>query len=622
MDRVLAMLVRALAIVMLTVALSAPADAANPALRADVQPLALRARTNAPVIIDIKLHSRQQAILEGVLELEVMAEREPIYRVRTPELALAPGTMTQRMLLPAASMRAVGNRGLEARVLFVMKKETHDLGWFPLTGERSTIREYVIGSCTTGFGAPREQPKLWQALRPELLYDDARKVVRQIGSGPVPFSPEDLPSAMGLCAFDVIAVEGPAFAALTEKQLDSLATWVEAGGSLCVVPSAPLNAEHLAFLNVLAAAPGEPAAVTLDPGSALTIHGGPMLFRRPGLGRLVIAQEGPGSEADLTSPPWKRVSSFLAKARAEPSRSPTRQYRYYEVDRFSEIQGALFAQLPRTSRMIPLPVVGAILGAFVLAVGPGEWFILGRLRRRRWTWITFPLLAAGFTLLGVRTAEYYLGRNDKHAALVITDVGQDGRVLRENRFDLRMTGRDKIANLEMQQKLGAICESSREWFGSNPPDLVFQGQVPGRYTMSVPLQQWKPVIVRTMTLGPGAEVPDIQWPDVTSQRELLSSPSRYMAEFARNRGWAVRMSNQERHYRVGATRVSEGLLNKISFLYEEDSAVSATLPPSGRADSVDLAVADPTDSGEWLITATKWTPDTIHIVRRIYSKNE
>ena len=79
--------------------------------------------------------------------------------------------------------------------------------------------------------------------------------------------------------------------------------------------------------------------------------------------------------------------------------------------------------------MIPLPVVAAILGAFVLLVGPGEWFVLGWLRRRRWTWFTFPLLATAFALIAVRAAEHYLGREDKRAALIVTDVGEEGRIL-------------------------------------------------------------------------------------------------------------------------------------------------------------------------------------------------
>ncbi|MEI9896547.1 MAG: hypothetical protein WDN28_22475 [Chthoniobacter sp.] len=35
----------------------------------------------------------------------------------------------------------------------------------------------------------------------------------------------------------------------------------------------------------------------------------------------------------------------------------------------------------------------------MLLIGPGEWLLLGRLRRRRWTWATFPAIAAGLHLL-------------------------------------------------------------------------------------------------------------------------------------------------------------------------------------------------------------------------------
>ena len=93
----------------------------------------------------------------------------------------------------------------------------------------------------------------------------------------------------------------------------------------------------------------------------------------------------------------------------------------------SGAQSQLMANLPTAARMIPLPVASAILGAFVLWIGPGEWFVLGWLRQRRWTWVTFPLVATGCAILTVQTAEHYLGSGNQRVTLVVTDFSETGR---------------------------------------------------------------------------------------------------------------------------------------------------------------------------------------------------
>ena len=152
-------------------------------------------------------------------------------------------------------------------------------------------------------------------------------------------------------------------------------------------------------------------------------------------------------------------SACPASRRTRNSRpiAPARNYwqqRHNNEQRRETIQQYLRnLLLPQSTRLIPMPVVAAILGAFVLIVGPGDWFVLGWLRRRRWTWLTFPVVAAAFTALTVAAAEHYLGSEDHRSALVITDVGRGGRVLRESRLELLFAARDKEAATELRQTL-------------------------------------------------------------------------------------------------------------------------------------------------------------------------
>ncbi len=608
------------------------ARASNLQLRADVQPLALRSRTNAPAFIDVRLNSRQPAILTGTLELQIMSGNDVVYRQQTPELALPPGATTQRLFLP--SIVDSRGTGVDVQLRFVTRQGTVDLGRFQVAGEPGVARQYLIGVCGSGSSFPTDRPRLWQALRPERLFVGSKSgSAWQVNTLPAWITPEDFPSALGLCAFDVIAVEGPSFAALGEKQLAALATWVEAGGSLCVVPRAPVDKEHVAFLNALAGKSSAPTPVSVVPGGPLMIDGGPLLMRHAGIGRVVIALTPPTDETEMNQIPWRRAAAFLAKAQAgstsesestlvidPPARRNPPRYSGNARDLGTGIQEALFRRLPNSSRMIPLPVVATLLGTFVLLIGPGEWIVLGWLRRRRWTWFTFPLFATGFALLAVHTGEHYLGRDDKRVTLIVTDVGEHGRVLRENRMELQVAGRDMTSSSEMRQGLSLPV---RFWNSGTNYEVglsvpLYQGQVPTHYTLHQPLQQWKPVLQRTMTLATGSAAPEIHWPEIDAHEFTKGRNAQSHFEQEIGREWMVDVFHLGRR-----PSAMTAIAPNLSF-FDESNAVgwAAAFSPSGNADLLDVALHDPSDPQEWLVVATKTTDNEIHLIRRIYRTDD
>ncbi len=207
-------------------------------------------------------------------------------------------------------------------------------------------------------------------------------------------------------------------AALSPKQLDDLAVWLEAGGSLCVVaPLARLDErpygvpepprEH---------APWDPrphsnAIPTARVGQAADAPGKPPPDRpsrfssaRRKLGRCVNSRSAPSCQrrrGHLPAAEWSRgqpVSGAFECSNNPPIRTWGRRpkpgcFRATEVGRQQcAIQQRLFQSLPRSTRMIPYKLVGPPrhLGVFILLAGPGEWFALGWLRRRRWTSGDFP----------------------------------------------------------------------------------------------------------------------------------------------------------------------------------------------------------------------------------------
>ena len=80
--------------------------------------------------------------------------------------------------------------------------------------------------------------------------------------------------------------------------------------------------------------------------------------------------------------------------------------------------------MPHTVRLIPFHRIAGMLGLFLLMIGPGDFFVLGFLRRRRYTWLLFPATSIAFTVATVLMANYYLGLHDQRRSLIVVDRGQ------------------------------------------------------------------------------------------------------------------------------------------------------------------------------------------------------
>ena len=621
----------------LCVGLASLGLAAESPLAAQVQPLALRPRTAAPAFIDVQLHSRSRAIVEGTLELQLIAGNGPLFRQQTSGLALAPGSTSRRLLLPFVPSSSGAGVDVQLRVL--TRDGAHDLGRFPVASESVAARQYLIGICSTAPAPVRDELQLWQALRPERALPYPDKARWQFSSAPVWFAPEDLPSTIGLCAFDLVILQPPALAALSEKQLAQLAAWVEAGGSLCVAPDEKLAAPQLAFLNALASPAEAAPALRAGPDGKVIRPNEAIVYRRPGLGRLVLTWEPPVNEPGRETAATHRAAWVLAQVQSQYLDQPDRvqreilQYRPAQRnERAREIQERLFDLLPRSSRAIPLPVLAAILGVFVLLAGPGEWFVLGWLRRRRWTWVTFPALAASCTVVAVRAAEYYLGRDDQRATFILTDVDPRGRVLRENRVELWFAGRRVEAISEQRQALTIPCTFARDRSTTEESaSALYQGQMPGHYVLRQPLEQWTPLLRRSMNLEHQTESSGLRWPALRA-RDLagLPHPARYVAESLGAGDWSVRVYHSSavdafppvQHEGPDDVKPSGDATDKLIQHLSRLGGPFASLAPSGRPDLLDLAMHDDDDPHEWLVAAVRRGDRELRVLRCLYRTDE
>ena len=257
----------------------------------------------------------------------------------------------------------------------------------------------------------------------------------------------------------------------------------------------------------------------------------------------------------------------------------------YSINPSYEVQHSMLASelmaplLPKTVRLIPFPALLGMLGLFLLAIGPGDYFMLGWLRRRRYTWILFPALSFGFTLATVLMARHFLGARDERRSLIIVDLYKDGTPLRWNRYDLIFAAADKQAVTELKDALWVPLSSgpvpgmpypggvaaprytltgnprrgyvysinnngyafgtygARSYAESETGPALYDGTVPTHFQTSELIHQWQPRLNRAFSfesppvpLLPNWRDVEAAWPDLPTVRARLSERKRFVGD--------------------------------------------------------------------------------------------
>ncbi len=615
----------------LLVLVAAPvAEAA--ALRAEVLPLATRTRSGAPSLVEVKLRLSGAGLVQGRLELSLSRYGTVAAVVRSHELAVPASGLSLRMILPP--LPGDGEVTVAARLLTAdgaIPAGESDL-WSLPGGGQNFVTAVVSPPTVRGGGEAR----LWQALRLERFADESKMHLANWSTSPAFLEPADLPeAALAWCVFDLVLLEGDSFARLRRRQLDALVQWVEGGGSVFIGAAGSLSPEHLAALHRLVPHPPGGGSLERDGDGKLVAPPQPVILSRPELGRCVLAPGLPQRSVDFASVEWREAAAFLWKVNAARFEQIRRDgfavgttYRSSAGSREWDqmLAQRLEAFLPRSVRMLPLGVIAGILAGFALAVGPGEWFVLGSLRLRRWTWLVFPLSAAAFTGATVLAANHYLGRSDHRAAIVISDLGRGGRVLRESRFEMWMAGENRAHLAELTRTLivpTALGSRMGPYALPRAEPPLYEGQHPLRFTFRRELKQWEPRVQRTFTFDAAPSADGIDWDAVTAaDLAAAERPTALFARQAHTGAFAIHIyhrgertsdaSGPEIYWDQYLSSREQGLIGTVI------SAIS----PSGDARGADLAIHDPGDPREWLVVALSVSGDTLQIRRRLYRTDE
>jgi hypothetical protein len=328
---------------------------------------------------------------------------------------------------------------------------------------------------------------------------------------------------------------------------------------------------------------------------------------------------------------------------------------------FAAMSGLYQVLMPKDVQMVPLGLIALILAAYVVAIGPIDYFLLGLLRMRRFTWILFPVVTIAFAGFTLWLSRWYLGTNDSRQGIEICDVVKGGTTARRTRIELVFFSRERDLGTEIQN--GAFSQvgvgatefprmafsATNDMSGANRATYV--GRIPGRYVVEQSVPQWTPIVNRFFWIDP-KPVPSektqssnpearFDWddpgdPTTANGRAALAARIRnafggnVCAEVYRNSGEleAVPIINSFGFLRkprlpANSSEIQYGLGDVVRELSVREPrklfSIASQIAPSGSPELEDLAILDGSDPGQSLLVITVDTGSDILIYRRLYA---
>jgi hypothetical protein len=530
-------------------------------------------RSDAPLVLVWRVRSQSGTLLEGKLEVTVIDNFEPIAQAVVDDVVVTPGEQLIRTVLPAVESNNQFN-SVGVRVRFVtkgQKYEPEEGTTIPAPNPRQ--RALVLLVCNPWqTSLTRDKQQLVDRLHIGSWNANPDKT---ISTFPAHVRPEDLPAdPLGYCGCDVAVLADEGFSELKEGQLRSILDWVEAGGSLCVIPGRGLLKEyHAKFLNQSAHSGSDQPRFVLDPSGRLAESADPgenelpPLLKRHGLGRVVLVAGKLDRLLAERESDVRRMLGFLWKLRRDrleefvksgsfaiktdvPVDEPKpgdSNWESYNLNRNVSYAGLRkqdhqLAQLPLQSgdqllsrllpqglQVVPMSLIGVILIIYVVLIGPADWLILGALQRRKWTWVLFPFVTLALTLGTVWLAEWYMQVRGNPRSVTFHDVGQGQKIARRNRFEVLFLGSERFVNTDITREVFTAMTlqrfSSGMWRSYQEAQLQqgdqshkytkvakTTGRVPAHYTVTQFISQWTPQLNRRFSIPVSGETPgDFDW---------------------------------------------------------------------------------------------------------------
>ena len=710
---------------LLWLALTASALAQSKQLSIELSRLTTPIRYDAPMNFVWKVTSNSSSMIEGRLQVVIVDGGQVIARSISEEVFVSAGDQFVKTQLPA-----IDSYGLHSPPDLIVEfiSNGKSLGKWnppmpqpPLFYDRKLVA--LISDPWSG-SLPEGLNQLVEGLRIEMW--NSKRDEQAVSTLPTRVRPESFAAdALAYCGFDMALLAEEGFSELKEVQLKAIADWVSAGGSLFVAPvGARLKDYHVNFLNQTThAVPGE-NSFALDPSGKLTgVNGGTeaaatYLRKDFGLGRVVVLRGRIGDKLDLKEVETRTTLAYLWRLRhdkmeeflnegtftvetaifTDQPNPNENQYVYPPVNsgetnrvRPSKKQLAplplrsgdqLVSRLmPEGLKVVPLPLIGMILVAYVVLIGPVDWTVLGLIRRRKWTWFTFPFVTVALTFLTIWLAEWYMQISGSHRLVTIHDIGADGRVARRNQFEILFKGAEGEVKTELNREIltpmalqrfsnaNWMANQNRQMQGGserNPSSGIplYVGRMPSQYTVTQTTLQWTPQLNRRFSIPRADDDPaPFDWekyadrsvyrPDTIKEGDLRTAllndvvkafgSGAQVAVFCEGKRINLQgnfsfLSNEqifgmdEFGNPIANNRYQpyyNGQQQSVSFI--DDVTVNSMggffnvvsqLSPTGGRDFEDLVLVDPSDPDQWLLLIAVDRGAEVDMYRKLYRKGE
>lgn len=558
---------------------------------AQEKPVTIESSTMQPSVLlsrpmltwwDVKV--RVPGLMVGQLRFDIKFENILLATFETEEFSFTSPGQRIRVMLPAIEPKQPYDR-LDVDIYFQGKKFNGLASQQILRIPFATKKVFVglVSQSKTVNTRSAERDKLLDRLRFENIIpkstnrgneDADRDLVKTLFAS---IDPADFPiDPLSYCGYDLTVLFGDEFHRLRTPQLDAILAWVKAGGALYLEPGGVLEPYHVDFLKGLIANDPQRMVIELDSNGKLLSDTVPL--DRPaavvkcGLGHVVLRTEDPGQELKASAEEWLTFVGPLWNARQQYQPAPPLSYQIngqdgrpvvasrpnpdpwgllpMNLNRFQLQQSLLLDRLmPEGVRMVPVSVLAAILFAFVLIIGPGDYFILGWLRIRKLTWVTFPAATLAVTALTVWVSNSYMSSGELTHAAEIRDLGPTGEVVRTNRFELLFYSSRRRVTTNVEKGLFAALNTAGDpMFASYrapgqpmPPMTVtlqngqtvmlspnsnryisrdgqvvevppqVQGRIPARFSVAQDLGKWTPKLNRLFAIPGTATRPPVNW---------------------------------------------------------------------------------------------------------------
>lgn len=718
----------ALVATLLCVLNAAPKPAVADVLTAEVATSSPPTRSGAPITVVWKLKSQLTSVQEGYLEVVVRDGDETLARIRSDETAIGLGEQLYRMVLPALETHNPFG-AVDMHLRLVGPKQTFDFGAFPLRLSSPWQRNFVVAVCDAWEAAPSEAKQgILQRFRFESFNPETndRTVTTNLSS----VVPESLPpDPLMLCGYDVVILVGRGIAELKEPQLEALSTWVAAGGSLCVIPDGQsIKIQHLDFIEKLCCR-AKGTRLGLDgrgrivtPNADLDSDPAPGMIRhrRFGLGRTALILSPfnamtPASDPDFRAALaslWKlrkdqvpkfvetgkwRDDAMTAPRPAEVNYPQTQEVVFdangqpivvnnpYNAIRPRDMSLApvplqtgdqlLSRLMPRDLKVVPLKLIGLVLFLYILVIGPVDYFLLGAIRRRRWTWVLFPAVSIGFALGTIAVSNWYMRFHDDRRSITVVDLGDDGAVVRTNRFETLFRSVPSDESTEVARGFMTAMNHQKfsrgTWYAyqqastrgtEDQLDLVgipvYSGRMPAKYQVLQSLPQWTPQLNRLLQMSVGPDPPKFDW-DLPARFAVVDSNAVAAVEARQQLGKAITgalgsecsafvVTGKHIHQIAGSAQIlgpqdpqvvsTTGYTSYPNQFYNQRSetasflqdictaealgglfGVASQLSPNGGKDFEDLALLDPSDAAQWILIVAIQQEDDLVVFRKLYT---